>query len=152
MKTQIQKYRFGFDIWGLILFLVIMLPNFLWFAVPAQNDILRKDSATPGIDTAASIFQVLMAVSLIFIIKKERSKSYEKRIFAGVIAAVLIYAAGWACYYQGITNLAVIVVLTLAPCLAFLLFGAARRNIAATVSAGIFTVCHLIHGAVNFVF
>lgn len=37
MKTQFQKYRFGYDIWGVILFLVIMLPNFLWFALPARS-------------------------------------------------------------------------------------------------------------------
>ncbi len=32
------NYKIGFDIWGLTLFLAIMLPNFIWFAVPAVND------------------------------------------------------------------------------------------------------------------
>ena len=35
-----KKYKIGFDIWGLIIFIVIMIPNFIWFAVPAPNDIL----------------------------------------------------------------------------------------------------------------
>ena len=30
-----KKYKIGFDIWGLIIFIVIMIPNFIWFAVPA---------------------------------------------------------------------------------------------------------------------
>ncbi|MDY6327685.1 MAG: hypothetical protein SPL47_10310 [Bacteroidales bacterium] len=29
MKS-LQNYRFGFDPWGLILFLLVMLPNFIW--------------------------------------------------------------------------------------------------------------------------
>lgn len=39
----LKKYTLGFDIWGLIIFLIIMIPNFIWFAVPAPNDILRAD-------------------------------------------------------------------------------------------------------------
>ena len=30
------KYKLGFDIWGLLLFLGIMVPNFIWFAVPVS--------------------------------------------------------------------------------------------------------------------
>ena len=40
-----KKYRFGFEPWGLLLFLVVMLPNLIWFAVPAPNDILREGPA-----------------------------------------------------------------------------------------------------------
>ena len=42
---MIKKYKMGFDIWGLITFIIIiMIPNFIWFAVPAANDILRGES------------------------------------------------------------------------------------------------------------
>ena len=37
---MIKKYKIGFDICGLITFVVMMIPNFIWFAVPAPNDIL----------------------------------------------------------------------------------------------------------------
>lgn len=43
---MIKKYKIGFDIWGLIIFIIIMIPNFIWFAVPAPNDILRGESIT----------------------------------------------------------------------------------------------------------
>ena len=43
---MLKKYKMGFDIWGLLLFIIIMIPNFIWFAVPAPNDILRADSIT----------------------------------------------------------------------------------------------------------
>ena len=50
-----KKYKIGFDIWGLIIFIVIMIPNFIWFAVPAANDILRGESITKTVDVIASI-------------------------------------------------------------------------------------------------
>ena len=41
-----KKYNLCFDIWGLVLFLAIMIPNFIWFAIPAPKDILRTNSIT----------------------------------------------------------------------------------------------------------
>lgn len=38
--------KFGFEAWRFILFFGIMLPNFIWFAVPAPDDILRGGSVT----------------------------------------------------------------------------------------------------------
>lgn len=46
---MIKKYKIGFDIWGLITF-IIMIPNFIWFAVSAPNDILRGESITKTVD------------------------------------------------------------------------------------------------------
>ena len=69
-----KKYRFGFDIWGLALFLIIMIPNFIWFAVPAPNDILRTNSITEIPDRIASVCQVLMVIALCVLINEERNK------------------------------------------------------------------------------
>ncbi|MGN0584942.1 MAG: hypothetical protein ACI4JD_05740, partial [Ruminococcus sp.] len=54
-----KKYRFGFDISGLVIFLIVMIPNFIWFYVPAPNDILRNESVTTTVDTIGSIFQAI---------------------------------------------------------------------------------------------
>ncbi len=110
MKS-LNQYRFGFDPWGLILFLLVMLPNFIWFAVPTSNDILRADSATPVVDAIGSVFQVLTVACLCF----------------------------------------VILLLTLPPCLAFILFAIDRKNLPAILFATVFTVCHLTFWVVNFV-
>ena len=72
--TMLNKYRFGFDVWGLILFLLVMLPNFIWFVFPAPNDVLRAESATPVVDMIASVCQVLTVACLCFVIKLETSK------------------------------------------------------------------------------
>ena len=58
---NLKNYKFGFDPWGLGLFLVIMLPNCIWFAVPAPNDILRAESVTPLLDTVGQVLQVVLA-------------------------------------------------------------------------------------------
>ena len=52
---MLQKYKLSFDIWGLLLFLIIMIPNFIWFAVPAPNDILRANSITETVDTIENV-------------------------------------------------------------------------------------------------
>lgn len=69
---MLKKYKIGFDIWGIIVFLIIMIPNFIWFAVPAPNDILRTESVTVVIDAIGSICQVLMICALCVFINPER--------------------------------------------------------------------------------
>ena len=68
---MLKKYKLGFDIWGALLFLIIMVPNFIWFVVPAPNDILRVDSITKTLDTVASVCQVLMIIVLCILINRE---------------------------------------------------------------------------------
>ena len=148
---MLKKYRFGFDIWGLVIFLTVMFPNFIWFAVPAPNDILRSESATIIVDTIGSVCQVLLIGSLCFIINKERSKLRFSPLIIMAIICIVLYFTGWMLYYNGLTNPLVIIFLTLPPCLAFIFFALDRKNIIAVVPAICFTICHLIYGIVNFI-
>lgn len=145
-----KQYKLTFDIWGLVLFLLIMLPNFIWFAVPAPNDILRVESATEFLDRIASGCQILFVAALCVVVNQERDALGLTRLIRGCIGCGLLYYAGWILYYLGFTNPPVILLLTVPPCLAFLFFAADRKNFAAMVPAMIFTVCHLIYGIVNF--
>ena len=145
-----KNYKLGFDPWGLALFLAIMLPNFLWFAFPAPNDVLRSESVTPLVDTIAQVFQVIMAAALCAVRNIAWDKPMKRRYWAGTAACLLLYFAGWAVYYAGIASAAVILDLCLAPCGTFLFFALARKNGAALASAGGFTVCHLVFAIVNF--
>ncbi len=148
---KIKNYRFGFDIWGLAIFLIIMIPNFIWFAVPAPNDILRTESKTAVIDTVGSVCQVLFAAALCLIVNKNCGKL---RVTPKIIASaccILIYFLGWGLYYAGITAPFVIISLTMPPCLAFLFFALDRKNYIAVIFTAAFTVCHFIYGTVNFI-
>lgn len=146
-----KKYKFSFDVWGLAIFLIIMIPNVIWFAVPAPDDILRVESKTAVIDTIASVCQVLLVISLCFIVNKNRSKlRFTPKIIAAACCTA-VYFVGWGFYYAGITLPFVIIFLTLPPCLTFLFFASDRKNYIAVISAAAFTVCHFIYSIVNFI-
>lgn len=146
-----KKYQVRFQPLGLVLFLVIMLPNILFFAFPAPNDILRRKSMTPMLDAFASVCQVFMVAVLCLLHTPDcKKKGFTPFIGASVIFCILYYA-GWVFYYLGVTNPAVILVLCLFPCLAFLFYAIDRKNRIAIVPLALFSVCHLIFGIVNFI-
>ena len=147
---NIKNYKLGFDPWGLALFLLIMLPNFIWFALPAPNDVLRSESVTPLADSAAQVFQIVMVIALCAVVNAACDKPIRHGYRAGTAACVVLYFAGWATYYAGIASTVVILDLCLAPCGAFLLFALARKNGGALASAAAFAVCHLAYAVVNF--
>lgn len=151
-----KKYNLGFDIWGLLLFVVIMIPNFIWFAVPAPNDILRAESATATLDAVASVCQVLMVAALCFVRNPERARADGRIISitpwtAAVFACCFLYFASWVVYYLGIVNVAVIFGLTIPPCLSFLFLAIDRKNMIAVIPCSVFAVCHLIYAVVNYI-
>lgn len=148
MENSWKNYRFGFDAGAAVLFVAIMLPNIYWFAVPAPNDILRAASVTSTIDTIGSVFQVLM-IGLLCILKNTTAGNRTKLLW-GVAACYGIYCAAWIAYYRGIVTPVVTLTLCLAPCLAFGLYAADRKNYPAQISLVGFTICHLIYGIVNF--
>ena len=104
----LKKYRFGFDVWALVLFFIIMIPNFIWFAVPAPNDILRGESITKTVDVIASICQVLMVMALCIFIHQDRKKISITRFIMTTVICCLLYFLCWILYYLGITNNVVI--------------------------------------------
>lgn len=147
----LKNYKFVFDIAGLVLFLLIMIPNFIWAAIPAPNDILRSESVTPLIDKIGSVFQILLVGVLCAVIRKERTPLHIFAYLTASIICVFLYYAGWILYYLGFTNAMIILLLTIPPCLAFLFFAADRKNrIAVCLSIG-FMICHLIYGVVNYI-
>lgn len=146
-----KKYQIGFDAWGFLLFVIVMIPNFIWFLLPAPDDILRDVSVTDTLDTVASVCQVLMLVALC-VLRNRRSQRRATPFFAACAVCCLLYFISWGLYYAGIANIAIVLGLTVFPCLAFILFAAGRANMIAFTLAAIFTVCHLAHTAVNFIF
>lgn len=146
-----KKYKLGFDIGELLLFLIIMIPNFIWFAVPAPNDVLRAESTTKIVDTVGTICQSLMIATLCIIINKERQKIRFSPLIIASCGCCLFYFACWGSYYCGMANAAVILGLTLPPCMAFGFFALDRKNYIAVFPMIGFTFCHLIYSVVNFI-
>ena len=65
-----KKYKLGFDVSGLLIFLNIMIPDFIRLAVPAPYDIMRNESVTPAVDTMGSVFQVMLVRPSLFTDRK----------------------------------------------------------------------------------
>lgn len=150
LSGYLSGYRIGFDIWGLLLFLIIMIPNFIWFAVPAPNDVLRAESVTVILDIIASVCQVFMVITLCFFINLGCKKLKVTPLIVIMLICGFLYFTSWVIYYSSIVNVFVILGLTVFPCLTFLFFAIDRKNVIAMFPITIFTVCHLIYGIVNF--
>ncbi len=148
---MLKKYKMGFDAWGLVVFLIIMIPNFIWSAVPAPDDILRTESTTKVIDAIGSVAQVIMIFALCAFINNERNKLGLTKTIITVICCIVIYFCSWVFYYLGVINWLVIMGLTIPPCMAFLFFAIDRRNHISIIPITIFTVCHIVFGVVNFI-
>jgi hypothetical protein len=148
---MLRKYNLGFEWRGLVLFLAVMVPNFIWFAIPAPNDILRADSLTPEINSIATVFQIAFVVCLCLLMRVDQNPFCLNRTTKCTVASVLLYYVCWALYYQGVTGAAVILGLTLFPCIAFLLFAVDRRNTVAMMLIVLFTACHLAHTFKHFI-
>lgn len=146
-----ERYRFGFEISALILFFIIMIPNFIWAQVPAPDDILRIESITPALDIVATICQVVMIILLCAIVNKDSRKLGVSKWIVTCLACCALYFTSWVFYYMGTTNVVIILGLTIPPCLAFFFFAIDRKNMIAMVPNIIFTVCHLIYAFVNFI-
>lgn len=151
MKQIFKNYRIGFDVWALVLFLIIMVPNFIWFAIPAPKDIMRVESLTTTIDTVGSICQALMIGSLCFVVRRDKAKLKMTGLIMAVMGCCLIYFVSWIFYYTGMTNAVAMLGLTVPPCLAFLLFAVNRKNMVALVPTVAFTICHLLYSFYNYI-
>ena len=149
--VMLKKYRIGFDIFGLLLFLLIMIPNFIWFAVSAPNDVLRVESFTPIIDGIGSVSQVVFIATIYILKRKGVDKIRFSKLLILSLAMVIAYFMGWILYYSGIVNPIVIILLTIPPCMAFILYAVDRKNVIATILTVIFTVCHVTYEAVNYI-
>lgn len=148
---MLNKYRFGFEPAGLVLFIVVMIPTFIWLAVPAPDDILRKVSETPVTDTIGSVCQWIFIAAVCVLINKDSRKPELTPLMILSAVCVILYFAGWVLYYIDVTEPYVIILMTLPPCLAFIFFSLERKNFTALISAVVFTVCHLIYATVNFI-
>lgn len=150
-NSIMKKYRFSFEIWGLLLFLIVMLPTFIWLAIPAPNDILRENSITEMVDAIASVCQIAMVAALCILRNRDAKKLCVTPSVILSAGCCVLYFISWIVYYIGMINAPVILGLTIPPCLAFLFFAIDRKNGIAIIPIVIFTLCHLIYGVVNFI-
>lgn len=149
-KSKLSEHKFGFDIWAAVLFLIIMLPNIIWFFVPAPRDILRNQSKTEILDIFATVFQVLTLATLCAIKNSTAKKLRFSPCIILCAVSCLAYYIAWVMYYCGIANGGVFVCLCIFPCAAFILYAVDRKNLIAIIPITVFAVLHFTSTAINF--
>ena len=132
------------------MFLIIMLPNIIWFFVPAPRDILRNASKTEILDIFATVFQVLTLATLCAIKNTTAKKISLSPCVIISAASCLAYYVAWVMYYCGIANGGIFVCLCIFPCGAFMLYAIDRKNFIAIIPITVFAVLHFISTAINF--
>ena len=145
MRRFLEKYKWGFDFWALILFAVLMLPNIIYWCIPDFSD-LGGDGI---IDTFANILQVFGVGLLIFLVEKKGEEKKEKKyffdsLFMTVSLLVLLYYAAWIIYFCGTLNTGILLFLAGCPCIALVLFAIERKNYFALVPLAMFSILHII--------
>lgn len=85
------------------------------------------------------------------ITNQECKRPMLRHFLASILITTTLYFIGWIFYYIGVTSPVIVMDLIIAPCIAFILFAAGRKNIFAMLSAIIFMICHLIYGIINFI-
>lgn len=147
-----KKYKFSFCMWGLALFLLIMIPNIIWFAIPAPNDVLRQESVTPLIDIIASICQTIMIAAICLLVRKDVPRITIRSKWLWICtAAIMIYFICWVVYYSGVTEKYILLSLSVFPCVSFITYEIDRKNWIALIPTLVFTVLHSIYSLLNFV-
>ena len=139
-----KNYRVRFMPWALVLFVLIMLPNLTWFAVPSEGDALKQTAELPWLDAVQMIFQAIM-IGCLCMLENTATKPLRLRspLIVTALACCVLYYVSWAAYFCGAVNTLVLLALCLLPSAAFLLYGADRRNMPGVVADVGFTLCHL---------
>ena len=148
---KLKNYRIYPELWGIALFLSIMLPNFMWMLLPAPVDILRRGTQTPLLDQLISVIQVLMVAATCFLINRTYHPPVEQKNLIGICLSVFLYLFGWIFYYLGITGWMVILILSLTPSAAFVLFNKGRKNGFGYGLSWMFLILHTLRGFLNYV-
>lgn len=147
-----SNYKLGFDKSGFILFLVILIPNFLWLIFPIPNDVLREETVTIQLDVVATIVQVFLIGSLCFLIPVDRTTQMNKSINTSIVVLLVFYYLSWIAYFSGFQNLIIIIYLALVPSIALLAFAIARMNFPAIIFASIFLITHTTSSIINYIY
>ena len=142
-----KLYRFGFDPWGLGLFVLIMLPNVLWMLLAGENDLLMQLSATPRLDALVSVCQVLTVAGMVFLCRRDTPPVKPLWLLVWLFAYLLM----WVLYGVGLAHPVVLMGLAVFPCAAIVIFLLQRRNFLTLIPAVLFAAGHIVSSLIRFV-
>lgn len=146
---MLRKYRLGFNLFGFLAFMLVMLPNIAWMIFPPENDILQANSSgIPALDICMQASQWLMVGFLTILIPKEKPTG---KILLGISAVCLAaYYIMWICYFCGIYSTFTLISMAVLPSAYFICISLRNRNYPALVFAVTFSALHIGITGFNF--
>lgn len=145
---KFKNYKLGFDWRGLLMFLAFIGPFLIWIALPKLKPIEIK-SNTPINDIFEIVFNVLLVISITFIINKEAKLKTKKIYLYASLAPKLMYFISWGVAYFGVYHIVNALIICIIPSLDFLIFSLTRKNLPAFIFAAGFTICSTIFTVYN---
>lgn len=151
IKAIIKRYEIGFDKWGVILFLAVILPFLVWEMEPIDNDILDLPSITPVLDKFIIAFQIISVGSFLMFRNIDGRKPIKKSRKIAIGITFALYYIGWILYFTGCTRtITVLLMITLMPIVTLLLFSSARKNYLAYCTLLVFLIFIISFVIINF--
>ena len=153
VREFFAQFRLGVDLWALGLFVLLMIPNVIWWCWSPGYDILRNvESKTVAMDVFAYIFQAVSIAVLVFVVRREQARiKPDEMFFMFTVLSLFLYYAAWVFYFCAYVNVAVIIFLAVFPCTALGCFAALRKNWIALLPVVLFFAWHLASTLINYV-
>ena len=136
-----KNYKWGADLLGILLIALILLPNIVYWCIPAFTGL----GGNRALSIVGYVFQALGIAATVALVNKQR-KPFTFFSLGGMLTwtFLLIDYAAWIFYFCSFYNIAVALFLTVAPCVSLIAFQADRKNYIAVVPTGVFALLHFV--------
>ena len=153
MNDYIKKYKIGFSFYGLLAFLFQELPYLPWLLCPPINNPLANNiPVNTFFGTIEKIGGVLTVVSLIFVTRKLTMQKDFKNVHLIIAVMCLIaYYICWVLYFNGITNVFLIIIgLTAVVPIYYIFVAMWLKNYFAVIFSILFFIGHTVSNIINY--
>lgn len=136
-----KSYKWGIDFLGVLLTALLLLPNIVYWCIPAFGGLDGQKTLA----VFAYIFAVIGIAALIALEHKERPP-FAYFTLPGTLTwlFLLLSYVAWIFFYCGFQNVAVALFLAACPGVSFVSFAFARKNYPAAVPAALYTFLHFL--------
>jgi hypothetical protein len=138
------NYAFGFSAKGLIIFLLPMIPNLLYFLLPKKSNAFGNGyNKHIVLDIIEHGSQAVFVLMLVFLLNRQSSPVFSPYTLSFGIALIIYYIL-WGIYFSGNNKLFVLLGLAVIPVVYFILAEVWLHNLPAVIPTVIFGMVHSI--------
>ena len=144
-----MNYYFGFSWYGFIVFLLPMLPNILYFLIPASTESGKNENSHLVLDILEHGSQAIFIFLLIFVISRQTTEILCPYTIIMVIS-LFIYFVLWIFCFTGKANLIILLGMAVLPVVYFILAEMWLHNYLAILPTAFFGIAHVIITYIDF--